>query len=188
LKSENQIVPVSSNLSVKKVKRLITLTDKIIRTTAKKDLVLFNTAFYNEQNRIEDSIIKFISTHFWFFIADIKQIALQNNVEAKVFKTSLYKRLITENQKPIEFPYAQHRTRGGGGYGYGIEDWSKMSESEQEKYHNLKSLLDENLKNTILLNLTPRIIGNICYQLADTSVGMILGIKIKTAGNNVYKK
>ena len=114
MKNENQIVPVSSNLSVKKIKQLITLTDKIIRTTAKDDLVLLNTVFYNEQNEIELSIIKFISTHFWLFIADIKRIALQNNVEAKVFKTSLSKRLITENQKPIEFPYAQHRTRGGG--------------------------------------------------------------------------
>ena len=64
-----------------------------------------------------------------------------------------------------------------------------MSESEQEKYHSLTSLLDENIKNTILLNLTPRIIGDICYRLADTSVGKVLGIKIKTAGNNVsYEK
>jgi hypothetical protein len=186
LKKENKIVPVNSNLSVKKVKRLITLTDKLLRTSDRKDLVLFNTGFHNEQNVIEASIINFISTHFWYFIADIKQITLENNLESKVFNTSLYERVITENRKPIEFPYVEHRLRGGGGYGYGIEGWGKMSKSEKEKYHNLTSLIDEELRRTILSNLTPRIVGNICYKLANTSVGKILGIKIKTAGNNVY--
>lgn len=188
MKKKNQIVPVNSNLSVQKVKRLITLTAKLIRTTNSKDLVLLNSAFYKEQNEIEVSIINFISTHFWYFIADIKQITLENNLESKVFKTSLYERVITESRKPIEFPYAEHRRRGGGGYGYGIEGWGKMSKSDQEQYHNLTSLINEELKRTILSNLTPRIVGNICYQLTDTSVGNILGIKIKTAGNNVYKK
>lgn len=188
MKKENQIVPVNSNLSVKKVKRLIALTDKLLRTSDRRDLVLLNTGFYNEQNVIEESIINFISTHFWFFITDIKQFALEKNLESKVFKTSLHEEILTESKKPIEFPYAEHRCRGGGGYGYGIESWSKMSKSEQEEYHNLTSLIDEELRRTILSNLTPRIVGNICYKLANTSVGNILGIKIITAGNNVYKK
>lgn len=99
MKKENKIVPVNSNLSVKKVKGLIALTDKLLRTADRRDLVLFNTDFHNEQNVIEESIINFISTHFWYFIADIKQIALENNLESKDFKTSLYKRVITENRK-----------------------------------------------------------------------------------------
>ena len=186
MKKENQIVPVNSNLSVKQVKRLITLTDKIIRTSDRKDLVLLNTGFYNEQNVIEKSIINFISTHFWFFISDIKQLALENNLDSKVFKKSLHDGVLSESIKPIEFPYAEHRLRGGGGYGYGIEGWSKMSKSEKDEYHNLSSLMDEELRRNILSNLTPRIVGNICYKLANTSVGKILGLKIKTAGNNVY--
>ena len=56
---------------------------------------------------------------------------------------------------------------------------------EKGEYHNLTSLIDEEIRRTILSNLTPRIVGNICYKLASTSVGKILGVKIKTAANRV---
>jgi hypothetical protein len=182
MKKNVQIVPINSNLSIQKVKGIIALTEKLISASKGKGIILYNSDFHNEQNEIERLIFNFVLTHFWHFISDIKQKLFKNKVESRIFEPSLYERIIKESRKPIEFPYAEHRTRGGG---YGIEGWSKMSKSERGQYHNRSSLLDNDLRITILDYLSPSIIGNICYQLADTSIGAVLGIKIKTAGDRV---
>ncbi len=166
MKKEYEIIRVESHLSFKKM----------------RGIILNDPLFYKEQNEIETLIIKFILSHFWEFISDFKKKFAENYLESRNFESNLYYRILEEDLKPIEFPYTENRTRGGGGYGYGIKDWSKMSKIEQGQYHSRKSLLDDDLRKIILKNITPRIFGNICYEITDTSVGKAIGIKAKTAG------
>ncbi|MBK8620247.1 MAG: hypothetical protein IPN79_00420 [Saprospiraceae bacterium] len=153
--------------------------DKEVLANSGKEVILLDPLFYLEQNTIEISIINFIISHFWWFISDIKKIYLANKMQSKIFDCELYERVTKEYQKHIEFPYSEHRTRGGGGYGFGVEGWGKMQEGERTHYYNRSSLLDEELRILILTYLNSRIVGYIFCQLADTSAGFVLGIKIK---------
>lgn len=187
MKKKNQITPPDSNLSILNVNKFLILTDKSISDSTQTGVILCDSKFYHEQSAIEASIINFVSTHFYYFIIDIKKRYLENNIGSIIFESSMYVRLSQASQESIEFPYAEHRTRGGGGYGYGIVGWGEMSENERVLYRKRSSLLDDELRISILTQLTPRIIGNIFSKLADTSVGKVIGIRIQTAERNTIK-
>lgn len=178
MNQENQIIKINSNLSIQRVSNVLNLTDKLINSD-ESHLISYDPAFYSEQEKIEKLIIDFIKDHFWYFLSDIKKKYLVNDFGNKKLSTDLLEKIKKENKKNIEFPYAEHRTRGGGGYGYGIPNWNKMSTNEKEVYHNRVSLFDNEIKKTILSNLTPLIIGSIFSQFIGTSIGQVIGIKLK---------
>ena len=165
--SKNAIVKISQENSLAKVSNLISLTNKLLDGINKRGIVLYNLSEYNLQRKTELTFIVFIKKNLWLFLPQII-----DKIKNKKLSTNPYPldfiMIIEKHDLNYEYPQSFYLTR-------------KSAKVVDKDYRDsrIKEYIDEPFKNMTFENITCFIAGTIITEYADTSIGLVLGLKYK---------
>lgn len=114
--------------------------------------------------------------NFWYFLKDII-LKVKSN---EFYEQSISHHLIPQIEGNIlsyEFPRYFYRLRHWGNK-LSVEEYDSKIKNEGGSYTEISLPLEYDLKNAIIKSVNQYIAGNILNDIADTSIGQILGIKI----------
>jgi hypothetical protein len=170
--SNNEIVKINPNNSLVKVSNLISLTKKLLDGINKRGIVLYNLSEYNLQRKTELAFIVFIKKNIWLFLPQII-----DKIKNKKLSTNPYPldfiMIIEKHDLNYEYPQSFYLTRK-----------SEKVVDKDYRDSRIKEYIDEPFKNMAFENVTCFIAGTIITEYADTSIGLVLGLKYKWTHND----
>ena len=170
--SNNEIVKINPNNSLVKVSNLISLTKKLLDGINKRGIVLYNLSEYNLQRKTELAFIVFIKKNIWLFLPQII-----DKIKNKKLSTNPYPldfiMIIEKHDLNYEYPQSFYLTRK-----------SEKIVDKDYRDSRIKEYIDEPFKNMAFENVTCFIAGTIITEYADTSIGLVLGLKYKWTHND----
>ena len=170
--SNNEIVKINPNNSLVKVSNLISLTKKLLDGINKRGIVLYNLSEYNLQRKTELDFIVFIKKNIWLFLPQII-----DKIKNKKLSTNPYPldfiMIIEKHDLNYEYPQSFYLTRK-----------SEKVVDKDYRDSRIKEYIDEPFKNMAFENVTCFIAGTIITEYADTSIGLVLGLKYKWTHND----
>jgi hypothetical protein len=180
--SKNAIVKISQENSLAKVSNLISLTNKLLDGINKKGIVLYNLSEYNLERKTELAFIIFIKKNLWLFlpqiITQIKNEKLSSNIYPLDFII-----IVNKHDLPYEYPRSFYRTRGTGKTLVDRE-YDRQLKEKNEQYIVCSPPIDKAFESMAFQNITCFIAGKIITEYADTSIGVVLGLKYKWTHND----
>jgi len=165
--SNNEIVKISPNNSLVKVSNLISLTNKLLNEINTKGIVLYNLSEYNLQRKTEIAFISFIIKNIWLFLPQIINQLKNEKLSFKPYPSDFIV-IIENNDLNYEYPQSFYLTRNR----------AKVVDKDYRDSR-IKEYIDEPFKNMAFENITCFIAGSIITEYADTSIGLVLGLKYK---------
>lgn len=179
--SNNEIVKISPNNSLVKVSNLISLTNKLLSEINTKGIVLYNLSEYNLQRKTEIAFISFIKKNIWSFLPQIITQVKNEKLSFKPYPSDFIV-IIKKNDLNYEYPRSYYRTRGRGTTLVDSEYDRKIKE-KNEKYILCSPPIDKAFESMAFQNITCFIAGTIITEYANTSIGVVLGLKYKWTHN-----
>lgn len=179
--SNNEIVKVNPNNSLVRVSNLISLTNKLLNEINSKEIVLYNLSEYNLQRKTEIAFISFIKKNIWLFLPQIITLVKNASLSFKPYPSDFIV-IIEKNDLNYEYPRSFYRRRGSGTTLVDSEYDRKIKE-KNEKYILCSPPIDKVFESLVFQNITCSIAGKIITEYADTSVGLVLGLKYKWTHN-----
>ncbi|MCB9365334.1 MAG: hypothetical protein H6587_12255 [Flavobacteriales bacterium] len=140
-------------------------------------ILLYDYSEYNLQRKIEVAFFKFIRKNIWLFLPQIIT-KLKNEKLSSNSYPSDFIIIIEKHDLSYEYPRSFYRTRGRGTTLVDSEYDIKIKE-KHEKYILCSSQLDKSFESLVFQNITCSIAGKIITEYADTSIGVVLGLKYK---------
>lgn len=183
--SKNEIAKISQDNSLVNVSNLISLTNKLLNEISSKGIVLYNISEYNLQRETEIAFISLINKNIWLFIPEIIEQIKSNKLSSNQYPLDFIKD-IKKNDLTYEYPRSFYRRRGNGTNLVDKEYDKKINESN-EKYIWCSPPMDSAFKSMACANITCYIAGAIITEFADTSIGLVLGLKYRWTYNDREK-
>jgi hypothetical protein len=179
--SNNEIVKVNSNNSLARVGNLISLTNMLLNEINSKGIVLYNLSEYNLQQKTEIAFICFIKKNIWLFLPQIITLVKNESLSFNPYPSD-FNVIIKKNDFNYEYPRSFFRKRGSGTTLVDSEYDRKIHE-KNEMYIFCSPKIDKIFESLVFQNITSSIAGKIITEYADTSVGLVLGLKYKWTYN-----
>lgn len=175
--NRNEIVKISQENSLGKVSSLISLTNKLLNEINSKGIVLYNESDYNTQRKTELAFIIFIKKNIWLFLPQIITQIKNDNLSSKPYPLDFIMD-IEKQDLSYEYPRSFYRTRGSGTTLVDNE-YDRRLKERNEQYVLCSPPMDKAFKSMTCANITPYIAGAIITEYADTSIGVVLGLKYR---------
>lgn len=179
--SNNEIVKIRSTNSVVKVSNLISLTKKLLNEINGNGIVLYNLSEFNLQRKTEIVFINFIKKNIWLFLPRIITHIKNDKLSSEPYPLDFII-FIEKHDINYEYPRSFYRTRGTGKTLVNRE-YDRQLIEKNEQYNLCSPPLDKAFENMIFENITCFIAGTIITEYADTSIGVVLGLKYKRTDN-----
>lgn len=180
--SKNDILKISKENSLVKVNSLVTLTNKLLHGINRKGIVLYNLSEYNLQRKTELAFLVFIKKNLWIFLPQII-----DQIKNKKLSTNLYPLdfivNIEKHDLSYEYPRSFYRTRGSGTTLVDSE-YDRQLHDKNEQYILCSPPMDKSFKSMACQNISSYIAGAIISEYAETSIGVVLGLKYKWIFND----
>jgi hypothetical protein len=176
--NNNQIVKINPNNSLIKTSNLISLTSKLLNETKEYGIVLYNSSEYILQQKIEIAFINFITKNIWLFIPRIISQVKNYNLSSEPYPLDFIM-TIENHDLNYEYPRSFYRTRGRGTTLVDSQ-YDKEIKEKNEKFIFCSPPIDSVFESLMFQNITCSIAGKIITEYADTSIGVVLGLKYNT--------
>lgn len=175
---KNEIVKFSQENSLAKVSSTISLTNKLLNGINRKGIVLYNLSDYNYQKKAELALIVFIKKNLWLFLPQIIYQIKNKKISVNQHYPLDFIMNIEKHDLSYEFPRSFYRTRGTG---MTLVDnkYDRQIKKRKEQYIFCSPPIDQAFKSMIFQNITCYIVGAIISEYAETSIGVVLGLKYK---------
>ena len=170
--SKNAIVKISQENSLAKVSNLISLTNKLLYGINKRGIVLYNLSEYNLQRKTELAFILFIKKNLWLFLPQIIDTIKNKKLSTNPYPLD-FMMIIEKHDLNYEYPQSFYLTRKN----------AKVIDKDYRDWR-IKEYIDEQFKKMAFENITCFIAGKIITEYADTSIGLVLGLKYKWTHND----
>ena len=172
-----EIQKIDNSISLVKVTNLIKLTNKILDEKKFYGLILFDATRYYKEIEVENALIYFINKNIWYYLNILVYMVINNKFNMKTIDLDLLD-IIIQNDLNYEYPRSFYRKRGNGMPNIN-KDYDKEIKIKNETYICCSPPIDSNFNKKIIDNINNRILGEILTYYVDTSIGEIIGIKIK---------
>lgn len=156
---ENNLIKYEGGL-VQRVGDAISVTNKLLASRTINNIQLYDIEKYNRECYLLNEIYQFIKENFWYFLDGIVSKERDKKYQKKEISNDI---LVSIRTKKYEFPegsYSISLSKTDGTYSHISFSLSKINRDE------------------ILTVVCQSIAGKILFDLADTSIGNIVGIKI----------
>ena len=168
-----------------RVSQHIGLVDKVLDEARKEflkendsvGLILIDSELHQKKSDVEKAIIQFILTNFWYYLNFLKRGILNNEFENRLVESRFLEEIV-KNDKNYEFPRAFYKNRGQGGKEV-PKSYDNEIKGKNETYILCCPLIEKDFNEHLINNLNNRIIGAVFSYFDQTSVGFVLGIKVR---------
>lgn len=180
--NRNEIVKISQENSLAKVSSIISLTNKLLNENNKKEVVLYNESNYNLQRKTELAFLIFINKNIWLFLPQIITQIKNGNLSFEPYPLDFIMN-IEKHDLNYEYPRSFYRTRGAGKTLVDSE-YDRQLKEKNGQYILCSPPMDKEFESMAFQNITCFIAGKIITEYADTSIGVVLGLKYKWTHND----
>lgn len=177
----NEIAKISPNNSLVKVTNLISFTNKLLNQINGNGIVLYNLSEFNLQRKTEIAIINFFRKNIWLFLPQIITQIKNDKLSFEPYPLDFIMN-IEKHDLNYEYPRSFYRTRGTGKTIVDSE-YDRQLKEKNEQYILCSPPIDKAFERMAFQNITCFIAGTIITEYADTSIGVVLGLKYKWTHN-----
>jgi hypothetical protein len=169
--NKNEVIKKNLNNSLVSASNLISLTSKLVNDNSRNRIALYNSSDYYLQKKIEIAFLNFVRKNIWLFLPQII-----NQVKSKDLVLKPYPKdfiiIIEKHDLNYEYPQSFYRTR------------KKVNLINTDyRVREIKDYIDEPFKKMAFDYINCFIAGKILTEYVDTSIGFVLGLKIKFIHN-----
>lgn len=175
--NRNEIAKISQENSLAKVSSIISLTNKLIDEINRRGIILHNEYDYNLQRKIELAFIILIKKNIWLFLPQIIKQINDYKLSSNIYPLDFIL-IINKHDLSYEYPRSFYRTRGTGKTLVDGE-YDRQLKEKNEQYILCSPPIDKAFESMTFQNITCFIAGTIITEYADTSIGVVLGLKYR---------
>ena len=175
LGSITEIVKISQGNSLAKVTSIISLTNKVLIKINKKEIVLYNESGHYLQRKIELAFLTFIKKNIWLFLPEIIIQIKNGNLSYEPYPLDFIMN-IDKHDLNYEYPRSFYRIRGDGKT-LVCSEYDRQLKEKNGLYTLCSPPMDKEFESMAFQNITCFIAGKILTEYADTSIGLVLGLK-----------